>query len=133
MAKVASKGTVLYQELSSVMTPVAQLTEVSQGGYESETYDSTTLDSGVGKEYSETGYVEGGTVDISGFFDPSLAGHQAIHDLVASPASQNWKIAYPDAAEMTFTSAGLSFEVTAATADGLKFSSSIKVTGLQNF
>ena len=66
MAKVPSKGTVLQQEISSVFTAVAQLTEISQGGIKSETYDATTLDtSGAGKEYSQTGYSEGGTVDIS--------------------------------------------------------------------
>ena len=133
MAKVPSKGTVLQQEISSVFTAVAQLTEISQGGIESETYDATTLDtSGAGKEYSQTGYSEGGTVDISGFYDPALAGHQAITDLVTTPADQNWKIIYADTGttECPFTSAGLSWETTAAMADGLKFSSSLKVDGL---
>ena len=135
MAKVASKGTVLQQELSSVFTAVAQLTEVGYSGGEVETYDCTTLDSGVGKLLGQTGYSEGGEVSISGFYDPALAGHQAISDLVAAPADQNWKIIFADSAnkEMPFTSAGVSWEVTAAMSDGLKFSSTLKVDGLPTY
>jgi len=135
MAKVPSKGTVLQQELSMVFTAVAQLSELSYSGGESETFDCTTLDSGVGKELGQTGYAEGGEVSLSGFYDPALAGHQAISDLVSTPADQNWKIIFADSAttEMPFTSAGVSWEVTAAMSDGLKFSSSLKVDGLPTY
>ena len=133
MAIVPSKGTVLQQEISMTFTAVAQLTEISQSGMESETFESTTLDtSGAGKTYSQTGYSEGGTVEISGFYDPALAGHQAITDLITTPADQNWKIIYADSGttECPYTSAGLSWETQMAMADGLKFSSSMKVDGL---
>jgi predicted secreted protein len=133
MAKVPSKGTVLQQELSMVFTAVAQLTEIGISGIESETYDATTLDtSGAGKEYSQTGYAEGGEVSVSGFWDPALAGHQAITDLITTPADQNWKVIFADTGttEMPFTSAGVSWEGTAAMSDGLKFSSTLKVDGL---
>ncbi len=136
MAKVPGKGTVLQQELSMTFTAVAQLTSVSTSGAESETYDSTTLDtSGAGKEYAQTGYSEGGSVEIEGFYDPALAGHQAISDLVTTPADQNWKIIFADSGttEMPYTSAGVSFSVDAQMNDGLKFSSSHKCDGLPTF
>ena len=127
MAKVASKGTVLQQEISSTFTAVAQLTELSYSGGESETFDTTCLDSGVGKTLGQTGYSEAGEVSLGGFYDPALAGHQAISDLVSTPADNNWKIIFADSGTtaMTFTSAGVSWEVTAAMSDGLKFSSTL--------
>ena len=132
MAKVASKGTVLQQEISSTFTAVAQLTELSYSGGESETFDTTCLDSGVGKTLGQTGYSEAGEVSLGGFYDPALAGHQAISDLVTTPADNNWKIIFADSGTtaMTFTSAGVSWEVTAAMSDGLKFSSTLKCDGL---
>ena len=132
MAKVASKGTVLKQEISSTFTAVAQLTELSYSGGESETFDTTCLDSGVGKTLGQTGYSEAGEVSLGGFYDPALAGHQAISDLVTTPADNNWKIIFADSGTtaMTFTSAGVSWEVTAAMSDGLKFSSTLKCDGL---
>ena len=136
MAKVPSKGTVLQQEISMTFTAVAQLTEVNRSGTESETYESTTLDtSGAFKEYEATGYTEPGTVDISGFYDPALAGHQAITTLLTTPADQNWKIIYADTGttEEAFTSAGLSHEMQTAMSDGLKFSSSLKLDGTLTF
>ncbi len=131
MALVASKGTVLQQEISSTYTAVAQLTDVGYSGGESETYETTTLDSGTFKTYSQTGYSEGGEVSLSGFYDPALAGHQAISDLVSTPAAQNWKIIFADSGTtaMAFGSAGVSWETTAAMTDGLKFSSTLKITG----
>jgi hypothetical protein len=135
MAKVASKGSILLQELSGVYTAVAQLTDIGYSGGESETYDQTCLDSGVGKIYGQTGYSEGGEVTLSGFYDPALSGHQAITDLITTPADQNWRVTLADAAttDFDFSGAGVSFEYTVAMADGLKFSSTIKVDGLPTY
>ena len=61
MAKLKVKGTVIKQTISASLTAVAQITEFNHDGAESETYDATTIDtSGAGKEYSQTGYSEGG-------------------------------------------------------------------------
>ena len=135
MAIVPSKGTVLQQEIASVFTAVAQLTDVSYSGGESETFDSTTLDGGVGKTYFQTGYSEGGEVSLSGLYDPNLDSHNNISNLVTSPADQNWKIIFADTntTQMAFTGAGASWEVTATMADGVKFSSTIKVDGLPTY
>lgn len=133
MAKVVSKGTVLQQELSMVFTAVAQVISLEQTGAESETFECTTLDtSGAGKEYGETGYTEPGSVNFELFYDPALAGHQAITDLLTTPASQNWKVIYADTGttEYPFTGVGVSFDVTVAMNDGLRASGAIKLDGL---
>ena len=62
MAKVKVKGTIIKQEIATVLTAVAQITEFSSSGAESETFDATTIDTtGAGKEYEATGYSEGGS------------------------------------------------------------------------
>lgn len=133
MTKVVSKGTVLQQEISSVFTAVAQVISIDQSGAESETFESTTLDtSGAGKEYAQTGYTEGGSLSFELFYDPALAGHQAISDLLTTPADQNWKVIFADtgSTEYPFTSAGVGMDFSVAMNDGLKATVNCKIDGL---
>jgi hypothetical protein len=133
MAKIKVKGTVIKQTISASLTAVAQITEFSHDGAESETYDATTLDtSGAGKEYSQTGYSEGGNFSFGIFYDDKLAGHQAITDLVTTPANCVWDITTTavSASAMAFTSAGVGFGFTGAMNDGLKADVNLKITGL---
>ena len=133
MAKIPVKGTVIKQEISSVLTAVAQITEFSSSGAESETYDATTIGtSGAGKEYAPTGYSEGGSFDFGMFYDPGLAGHQAITDLVTTPAECNWDITFADTggSNSTMTSAGVGVNFTGAMNDGLKADVSLKLDQL---
>ena len=139
MAKIRCKGTIIKQTISASLTAVAQITDFNHDGAESETFDATTLDtSGAGKEYSQTGYSEGGNFGFTIFYDDTLAGHQAITDLVTTPASCVWNITttaataavMATAAAMAFTSAGVGFGFTGAMNDGLKADVSLKITGL---
>lgn len=133
MAKLKVKGTVIKQTISASLTAVAQITEFNHDGAESETYDATTIDtSGAGKEYSQTGYSEGGNFGFSIFYDDKLAGHQAITDLITTPANCVWDITTTaaSASAMAFTSAGVGFGFTGAMNDGLKADVSLKITGL---
>jgi len=133
MAKIRCKGTIIKQTISASLTAVAQITDFNHDGAESETFDATTLDtSGAGKEYSQTGYSEGGNFGFTIFYDDTLAGHQAITDLVTTPASCVWNITTTaaTAAAMAFTSAGVGFGFTGAMNDGLKADVSLKITGL---
>lgn len=130
MAKIKVKSTIIKQTISSTLTAVAQITEFNHSGAESETYDATTLDTtGAGKEYSQTGYTEGGSFDFTMFYDPGLAGHKAITALVTTPASCDWSITFADASPTTcaFTSAGIGFGITGAMNDGLKADVSLKL------
>lgn len=133
MAIVKCKGTVLQQEIAMTYTAVAQMISMEQSGAESETFESTTLDtSGAGKTYAQTGYAEPGTVSAELFYDPALAGHQAITDLISTPADQNWKVIFADSGttEYPFTGAGVGFDFSVEMGDGLKGSLSIQLDGL---
>ena len=136
MAKHPCKGTVLEQELAMVFTAVAQVISLGQSGAESETFKDTTLDTvGAGHTYSPTGYSEPGSAEGELFYDPALAGHQAMTDLITTPAKQNWKLKFADPAvsEQPFTGAGFGFDQDVDMDDGLKASFSIKNTGLPTF
>ena len=136
MAKIVCKGTILKQTVSSTLTAVAQIISMDHSGAESETFESTTLDtSGAGKEYTATGYSEGGTVDFELFYDPALAGHQSITDEVTTPIERAWQITFADASSTTaaFTAAGLGFGFAVDMNDGLKGSVSIKLDQLLTY
>lgn len=136
MAKIKCKGTKLQQELAMTLTDVAQVISLEVSGAESETYDATALDTtGAGKEYAATGYSEGGSVSGELFYDPALAGHQAITDLITTPAEQDWSITFADSAptSMPFTGAGIGFDISVDMNDGLKASFSIKLDQLATY
>jgi hypothetical protein len=136
MAKVKVKGTVIKQTISSVLTAVAQIIDFSHDGAENETYDATTIDtSGAGKEYSQTGYSEGGNFNFTAFYDPALAGHKAITVYIATPTNCVWNITTTDSAPTTnaFTAAGVTFGFTGAMSDGLKCDVGLKITGLMTY
>lgn len=131
MAKVKCKGTKLQHTVSMSLTDIAQLTSIEVSGAESETWDSTCLDSSVYKTYDQTGYAEPGEVTAELFYDPALAGHQAITDLMDAPADNAMKIIYADtgASEQSFTAAGVGFGVTVAMDNGLVGSVTYKIDG----
>ena len=130
MAKLAGKGTQFRSTISAMMTTVAQVNSIGTSGFASETYDGTSLDSTVGKEFPLTGYATGGTVDVELFFDPSLAGHQFYTDSITVPVTIIHNILYTDARITAFTSSGMEWGVTVAMDDGIKATLSMTVTGL---
>lgn len=132
MAKVKVKGAALQQDIVG-MTTVAQLTSISLSGAESETVEADTLDNtDAGIPYEPTGRSEGGSVDFEGIHDVALAGHQAITDLITTPADQDWQILNADTGATTeaFTGAGVSHDRTYEQGDLVRFSGSIKVDGI---
>ena len=136
MAKVKCKGTVLNQTIATVLTAIAQVISLDGPGMESETYEADTLDnSDAGIPYKPTGRSEGGSLGFDVFFDPALAGHLNLLDLLTRPATETWQIIFADSgtSEWDFDSAGLSFSPTVALGDGLKASCSLKLDGLPSF
>jgi hypothetical protein len=131
MAKLKGKGTALQQTISAVLTDVAQLTDIDVSGEASGDYDSTTLDGGVYETKDLTGYSSPGTVKAGLFFDPALAGHAAITDLIETPASCVWKLKYSDAgpSSLTYTSAGVGLDQKIVTKDGVKATLTMNRTG----
>lgn len=136
MAKVPSKGTVLQMDISSTLTAIAQITSIEHSGAESLTYDSTTLDGGVYKTYDPTGYTEPGDVSFELFFDPALSGHQAITDLLTTPAVHDFNVTFADSATTDmgeFDVAGLQFGWSAQMENGLTASVTCKITGAPGY
>lgn len=131
MAKLKGKGTVLQQTISSVLTDVAQVIDISIDGEESEEYDSRTLDTAVYLTTELTGFTAPGTVSANLFFDPALAGHQAIVALLTTPATCVWKIKYSDASpsSLTYTSAKIGLSQKIVGNDGLKAALTMSRTG----
>lgn len=133
MAKVPTKGTALKQTLATVLTAVAQVISIDLPDMESETYEADTLDNtDAGIPYESTGRTEGGSLSGELFFDPALAGHQALTALLTTPADESWTLTFADtgATVWTFTGAGFSLGGTVALADGLKGNFSIKLDGI---
>jgi hypothetical protein len=132
MAKLKSKGTALLQSISAAFVPIAQLNSIDVSGEKSETYDSTTLDGGVGKTLDPTGYVAPATIKAEGFWDLSLSGHIAYQALVRAPVPTNFKVTYTDAGPTSEIYAGTGFglDKKASPADGLKGSLEIVTSGL---
>lgn len=138
MAKFYCKGAIVKQTISMSLTAVAQVISIDHSGAESGTFDATTLDTETvtmsnGLEYLPTGMSEGGSVDLELFYDPLLAGHQAITDeitkLLPDLDGVPWELTLPDTAKTTaaFTVAGTSFGITVDLADGLKSTVSLKL------
>jgi hypothetical protein len=135
MAKLKVKGTVLSLGSGTTYTPVAQIRSFGVDGMETETYESRTIDGTAGIEYDPTGYVEGGSTTFDLLHDPALAGHQAITDLVTTPAACVWEVEFADTGTTNcgFTSAGVGFGFTGAMNDGLKADVNLKLTGLLSY
>ena len=135
MTKIASKGTALQLSISAVFTTVAQVTSIDGPDSEVETFDSTSLDSGVGKETDVTGFVVGGTVSGELFFDPVAATHQALTDVITAPAVSSWKIIWSDAASTEWPFSGVLKKLTpkAALAEGLTASFEIELDGMVTY
>lgn len=133
MAIVVSKGTIIKQTIASVLTAVAQVKSFGLDGMKSESFDSTTLDSGVGKRHSLTGYSEGGSVSMSLFYDPSLAGHKALLAPITTPAEGVWNMVTPDAAVTAFTTSEWGAGIKVDPGAGLMLDCSGKITGLPTF
>lgn len=131
MAKIKSKGTVLSHTVGTSLTAIAQITDFQESGAEAETFDATTLDGSVYKEYAPTGYSEPGEISGTLFYDPALAGHQNITDIIASPATNAGRVTFADAATTTksFTAVGHAFGYAVAMNDGLKGNFKVKLTG----
>ena len=128
MSKLRCKGTVLQQDLANAYTTVAQVTDISADGMESESVETDSLDvTTAGVPSTATGRVKPGTVSAELMYDPSLAGHKAVMASLQSPNThENWKIVFTDNTNWAFSSAGMSFGVNVKMGDVVR--GSLKLT-----
>jgi len=133
MAISVCKGTAIQLSISASYTTIGQVLSIDGPEMENETFENRTLDaSGSGIGHQATGWTEGGSVSFEIFLDPVLANHQAITDLLTTPADSSWKLIFADAGstEWPFTGAGVSLSPAVDMADGLKASVSVKLDGI---
>jgi hypothetical protein len=136
MAIIVGLGTVVQIDIADVFTAVPQITEANAPGAAPETFDAGTLDAGVGIPMKPTGRAAGKPASFSFFWDPVHVVHQAITDLCTTPALENWKFIFADAAttELPFSGTITDFDGPKVTAnDGLKASVEITPDGIPTF
>jgi hypothetical protein len=143
MAVIKCKGTALQIASGTTYSSVAQITQLGISGSQTETVEVRTLDGSAGIPYVSTGYVEGGNVTFDLLYDPALAGHQTVTDLITSAHllttgaqnTQQWKVVFANTAstEMTFVSAGIGADITVDPANALRGSLSLKCDGCPAF
>ncbi len=129
---VRSKGTVCKMAIASVLTAITQMISLDLPEGESETFEADYLDNPKsGIPYKSTGRTEGGELAYEGWFDPSLAGHQAITDLLTTPPADGvaCRVVFADDTEWDFTAAGCSLGVSVQLKEGLKFKGKFKLDG----
>ena len=133
MAFSKCKGTLLQVEISSTMTTVAQLIELTPPSMESLSFENLTLDqSGVGVAREITGYTDASPFTGMVFWDPALANHAHITTNITTPAKTTWQIVFADsgASEIDWVSAGLKFTAEVSARDGLKASIEGDIDGI---
>lgn len=135
MTKRAAKGTVLQLEIATVYTAVSHVGVINGPDAEVQVFDATTLDSDVSMDDGEpTGHTAPGSVSGDGFYDPALAIHEALTDLLAAPAKVDWKIVYPSTlGEIAFTGVLINMTPNANTNEGIKFDYNVKLSSLATY
>lgn len=119
----------MQHTISMSLTDIAQALSIEHSGSGSETFKSTSLDTGPFHTYDQTGYSEPGQVTLELFYDPALAGHQFITDLITTPADNASKIIYSDTTQQSFTQSGVQFGVSVVMDDGIKGTATYQVDG----
>lgn len=135
MTQIASKGTVLELDIATVFTEIAQVIGLDGPDPEVQVFDSTILNGAVGREKEVTGFVEGGTVSGSLFFDPVASTLQALTDLLLVPAVSNWKTIWSDTLPTEWPYAGIlkKCKPAAGLDDGLKADLEIVLDGIVTY
>ena len=132
MVQIASKGTTLELDIATVFTEIAQVIGLDGPDPEVQIFDSTFLNGAVGREKEPTGFVEGGAVSGSLFFDPIAATLQAMTNLILVPAVSDWKHIWSDAANTPWPYSGIlkKCKPAAGLDDGLKADIEIMLDGI---
>ncbi len=140
MAKLRGKGTILNSDISGAAVAVAQIISLNIPDMESETYESDTLDNpDAGIPYDVTGRTEGGSMSAEMFFDPGLAGHQALLQVLSAPvdyADTAWNLIFASASPSVtwpFVGAGLGIGGPIVLNDGIKATMTVKLDKIPTF
>lgn len=137
MAVNKSKGSAIQTTIGTSLTTVAQVTQFSFSGSEVGTFETSVLDqTTAGRTYQVNGFTEGGSVSLSGFFDPVGASQQAITDNLTAPTdnvAMNAIWTTTGAGDWAFVGIWTSFDPSANLNDPLGFDAGIKLDGLPTY
>ena len=125
MAKTKSFGTTVTVGAASI----TGLTDVNLSGGDVPQFDMTTHDS-VAKEFVP-GLVDYGTLELSGKFNPSDAGQDALRAGVGTTAT--FVVTYPNAATVTFSAIIGVMNETSPLEGSVDFAISCKITGAKSY
>jgi hypothetical protein len=101
MAKVKAKGSLIKTTIATVLTTIAQCTEITIGATTNRTIDVECLDdSGVGVEMMNDGAVTQEPITATILYDPDSTTHQFITDTIALGAAS-----FPIASSVVFADA----------------------------
>ena len=130
----ASKGTKLQADIGGLFTNIAVI-ELTGPDSEVQMYEAGDLSSDVGIPKKPTGFVDGGSVTFSGFFDPVAAVTTFMTGQMAAPSVVDWKIVWPSTPAREWPFAGTLTKHTpkATMDDALKHDSEIVLDGIANY
>ena len=114
------------------VTAIGELTEIMSPELTAEEIDVTTLGSTSGYREYVQGFLDSGTLDISGFFYPGDAGQAALKTAFDAGTTATFTITYPAAVGATWVFEGFVTKFKGGDAtieDPLTFECSIRITG----
>lgn len=103
MALKAQGTSLSYTKKSGgTKTIIGGLRSIGEIAQTSEELDVTTLDAEGSYRKYQQGFKDGGTVRLTGYFDPQNAGQVSLQELYESGEECNWEIAFTDGTTVTF-------------------------------
>lgn len=128
MSAINAHGTVLNVTVSSVLTPIANLTNIGGVDISADDIDATSHDSDGYREFVQ-GLKDAGEVSVEGNFDGS-ASQEALATLLDSGDTVAMTIVFPESvATWSFNGYVKQLGTEAPFDDKIGFSATIKVTG----
>jgi len=126
------EGTMLsYSADGNTYTTIAQRVTINGPKMEVGEVETSNLDS-THKTFRPSAVPDSGTLDMELFFDPDDAQHEAILDLMSTPAVKYWKLTLTDTTPTTAVFQGfpVSFELNGMENEGnIGANVSLKITG----
>jgi len=131
MSKYAAKGSLFKWTISSVLTAIAQQTEITAPEAQVQILDVPALDDSVAIDKAPGGYINYGEARITGYFDPAASTQKALTTDMNALTSRAASILWSDVAPSSWTFTGYvkSFGASAQEGQMLKFNTSIAVDG----
>lgn len=127
---VLQLGNIPVPPAVQVFTNVAGLTNITGPRLSTNERDATTHDSPRQGAETRPGFIDGGSVDVEGYYDPNDASHEELITAWANRQVRDWKIGMVDENDTTDEFAGFisAFEKTAPHDNLMGFTMTIRLS-----